>query len=191
LEFDHVAVLDGGWDKIDRDGDKDAPRRLYYVAMTRARKTLTLSQFGKKHPILDSTSKKEAFLFRDLSPRLALSPELARQYKRVTLRDVDLGFAGRRIDGDPLHREIAGLNTGDNLALVRVQDKWVLQSETGTVVGRLARSFDPPKRMRCISATVAAIVQRRREDTDDQFQNLVRCDRWEIVVPDLVFEPES
>ena len=32
LEFDHVAVLDGGWDKVDKGEDPDAPRRLYYVA---------------------------------------------------------------------------------------------------------------------------------------------------------------
>ena len=45
LEFDHVAVLDGGWDKINKGEDSDAPRRLYYVAMTRARQTLALVRF--------------------------------------------------------------------------------------------------------------------------------------------------
>ena len=42
LEFDHVVVLDGGWDKVnvDKGEDPDAPRRLYYVAMTRAGRTL-------------------------------------------------------------------------------------------------------------------------------------------------------
>ena len=34
LEFDHVVVLDGGWDRVGRGEDADAPRRLYYVAMT-------------------------------------------------------------------------------------------------------------------------------------------------------------
>jgi len=34
LEFNHVAVLDGGWDRVGQDEDRDAPRRLYYVAMT-------------------------------------------------------------------------------------------------------------------------------------------------------------
>ena len=40
LEFDHVALLDGGWDKLGAREDPDAPRRLFYVAMTRARRTL-------------------------------------------------------------------------------------------------------------------------------------------------------
>ena len=38
LEFDHVVVLDGGWDRFGRGEDVDATRRLYYVAMTRARR---------------------------------------------------------------------------------------------------------------------------------------------------------
>ena len=51
LEFDHVAVLDGGWDRRDPDEDPDAPRRLYYVAMTRARQTLALARFDGPHPL--------------------------------------------------------------------------------------------------------------------------------------------
>ena len=44
LEFDHVVVvLDGGCERTDRNEDADAPRRLYYVALTRARQTLTLA----------------------------------------------------------------------------------------------------------------------------------------------------
>lgn len=39
LEFDHVAILNGSWDRPSRGEDADAPRRLFYVAMTRARST--------------------------------------------------------------------------------------------------------------------------------------------------------
>ena len=54
LEFDHVIVLDGGWDQVGRDEDADAPRRLYYVAMTRARKTLTLARLPGPSPFHDT-----------------------------------------------------------------------------------------------------------------------------------------
>jgi ATP-dependent DNA helicase RecQ len=43
--------------------------------------------------------------------------------------------------------------------------------------------------MKCISACVAAIVVREREDTKPEFLDSVRCDRWEVVVPELVFAP--
>ncbi len=53
LEFDHVVVLDGGWDRVGRGEDSDAPRRLYYVAMTRARKTLALARLPGPHSFQD------------------------------------------------------------------------------------------------------------------------------------------
>ena len=40
LEFDDVVILDGGWERPSRNEDQDAPRRLFYVAMTRARRNL-------------------------------------------------------------------------------------------------------------------------------------------------------
>mgnify|MGYP000880769305 FL=1 len=43
LEFDHVAVLDGDWLRSGANEDTDATRRLDYVAMTRAGKTLALA----------------------------------------------------------------------------------------------------------------------------------------------------
>ena len=45
LEFEHVVILDGGWGQNDpgyRVRRSDEVQRLYYVAMTRARQTLTL-----------------------------------------------------------------------------------------------------------------------------------------------------
>ena len=50
LEFDHVAVLDGGWECAGRGEDPDAPLRLYYVAITRARQTLALARFDGPPP---------------------------------------------------------------------------------------------------------------------------------------------
>ena len=47
LEFDHVAIQDGNWHTAGKGEDTDAPRRLYYVAMTRARRTLTLAKTGE------------------------------------------------------------------------------------------------------------------------------------------------
>jgi ATP-dependent DNA helicase RecQ len=43
--------------------------------------------------------------------------------------------------------------------------------------------------MRCIAARVAAIIVRRREDGEAEYRDLARCERWEVVVPELVFEP--
>ena len=65
LEFDHVAVLDGGWERRSRGEDADAPRRLYYVAMTRARQTLALTRFGDRQEL-----ERPNFVGEPAAPRL-------------------------------------------------------------------------------------------------------------------------
>ena len=90
LEFNHVAVLDGGWDRVGHNEDGDAPRRLYYVAMTRARKTLTLARFSGAHALLDTLPDKASILRRPPTLLPVPPPELARHYSRLTLKDVDL-----------------------------------------------------------------------------------------------------
>ena len=215
LEFDHVAVLDGGWNKINKGEDPDAPRRLYYVAMTRARQTLALVRFqesrragGPTRPNFVKEPEPPAYLeclhslpqaFPNNSsvlhrPTGGLPPEtleLSRQYRRPSLREVNLGFAGRRHANHQVHRAIAALSPGDRLETrIAKTGSWELLDRSGTVVGQLARAFEPPPRTRCRSATVFAVVAWSREASEPQYQDHVQCDAWEVVVPELVFERE-
>jgi len=182
-------VLDGGWDRADQYEDRDAPRRLYYVAMTRARKTLTLVRFDGRHPILDALREAPSVLHRapTLLPKSA--QELARHYARLTLGDVDLSFAGRRFPGHAVHQAIAALSPGDALELRKEWEHLALVDGKGNTVGRLARAYAPPAGMSCMAASVAAIIVRERDDSEAEFRDRLRCERWEVVVPDLVFAP--
>jgi ATP-dependent DNA helicase RecQ len=189
LEFDHVAVLDGGWDREGKNEDRDAPRRLYYVAMTRARKTLTLARLDGRHALLESLPESPCILHRAPTQLSAPAPELARHFSRLSLGDVDLGFAGRYAPANSVHRAIAELTAGDVLQLTQERERWELVDGTGRTVGRLARTFSPPAGLRCIAASVQAIIMRRREDSEPQFRDNIRCDRWEVVVPELVYLP--
>lgn len=191
LEFDHVAVLDGSWGRVGPGEDRDAPRRLYYVAMTRARKTLILSQFNKHHALLRNLSGDPSLLFREQMQLPKPAPELARRYLRPTLRDVDLGFAGRYEASHSVHRAISRLTTGECLRLRDEEGRSELIDKKGRIVGRLARSFDPPAGMKCIAASVRAIIVRGREDSEPEYLDRVRCERWEVVVPELIYAPEE
>ena len=277
LEFDHVAVLDGGWERIGRNEDPDAPRRLYYVAMTRARQTLALARLAESRPppspdaarrdfvresphppyqaqrpplrqatagglrpfeskptparaqprrtgrpqadgrskpthaqaphhpfrqaIADSPSvlwhqsggaSREASSSTPESAAPEQMPELARRYRRPGPDEVNLGFAGRRPSRDPVHRAIAALEPGDPLvARVDAHRRWELLDRSGAVVGRLARAFEPPAGMRCVAASVRAILTWGREASEPGFRDGLRCDRWEVVVPELIFEPDA
>ena len=190
LEFDHVAVLDGGWDRVGRGEDPDAPRRLYYVAMTRARQTLALARFYGRHRLQDTLIDHPSVMQRELTAPAPAPPELLYRHVRTSLKDVDLGFAGRRGERDPIHRAIATLSPGDRLVTRPThRGHWLLLDEKGRAVGRLAKSFEPPQGMRCRASTVLAVVGWSRNDTDPKFHDSIKCDAWEVVVPELVFEP--
>ncbi|MDH5537004.1 MAG: ATP-dependent helicase, partial [Betaproteobacteria bacterium] len=191
LEFNHVAVLDGGWDRNGRNEDSDASRRLYYVAMTRARESLTLARMGSRHVFLDALTAQPSWRQRARAELPPPSKELARKYVQLTLADVYLDFSGRQSKRNGVHRAIAALCSGDALSLRAAAELWELVDSAGTCVGRLARAFAPPDDMACIGARVEAIVIRFREDSDPAYLNKLRCDRWEVVVPELVFEPQG
>ena len=190
LEFDHVVVLDGNWERIGRGEDIDAPRRLYYVAMTRARHTLTLASLSRSNPLREALADSPEVLCRPTSIAAPPpAPELERRYRRLTLGDVFLSFAGYRGPDDRVHRAIAGLSPGDLLQVRTGSNRQELLDQSGTVVGQLAGGFEAPRGMRCAFATVLAISTWDRERSDPEFRDRLRCDMWEVVVPELVFEP--
>ncbi len=101
IEFDHVAVLDGGWETRSRGEDRDAARRLYYVAMTRAKLGLTLlSKTGARHPMLAAANDR-AFLIRRTNGRVPDTSSCMMRYQTLNKSQVDLSFAGRLRDGNP------------------------------------------------------------------------------------------
>ncbi len=190
LEFDHVTVLDGSWERAGSGEDLDAPRRLYYVAMTRARKTLTLAGLDGSRGLHAELADGPGVIRRkaaELPPR----PEAAkRRHVRLTLKDVDLGFTGRCPPSDPVHAAVAALSIGDPLEIQPEKDgRWNLLDRSGRRVGRLARSFKPPSGQRCLSAEVFAVVGRSREAAEPEFRGFIKCDDWEVVLPELLFEP--
>jgi ATP-dependent DNA helicase RecQ len=190
LEFDHLAVLDGGWQRSGGDEDADASRRLFYVAMTRARQTLCLASMGSGHPYLAELTSSPAVFKRELPDRLPPAPpQVSHVHRRLDLSQVVLGFAGRRNPRHPIHRSIARLSPGDALHVRVDEDRWRLLDNDGAAVGQLARKFRPPQAMRCVSARVASIATWNRELTEPQFRSGTRCETWEVVVPDLVFAP--
>lgn len=191
LEFDHVVIIDGGWDKVDKCEDQDASRRLYYVAMTRAKKTLVLARLADGNRLVNSLPGSECVLKRQTNDIPSPPLELRRQYHQGNLSEVDIGFAGRFPSESPVHRAIAQLIPGDPLRLIQKDNRWELLDGMDVVVGRLSKGFTIPRGMELLSARVAAILVRRRDDTDAEFQRHVKCECWELVVPELVFRPQA
>jgi ATP-dependent DNA helicase RecQ len=194
LEFDHVAVLDGAWDEVGKSEDSDASRRLFYVAMTRARQTLTLSclELRPNNPFLGCLRELPDALVRDRLDLPAPTDALKRTYVRTSPRDVDLGYAGRYASEHRVHRDIAGLVVDDPLQFKMEKDRWIIKSTGGQIVGRLAKAFKPPPGTSFVAGKVSAVLVWKRADSEPEYASHLRCDRWEVVVPELVFgSPEQ
>ncbi len=192
LEFDHVVVLDGDRSRRDSHEDVDAARRLYYVAMTRARRSLILARQERPHPLLDPLSNLPCLLRRPATALAEPTPEQARKYRRVyhslSLKDVDIGYPGRQSPASPIHAAIVALQPGDPLTLY--PEGRAICNGQGIQVGQLAKGYRPPAGMRCAQARVSAILVWQREQSDAEYQHLAKCERWEVVLPDLVFAPD-
>ncbi len=192
LEFDHVAVLDGGWESRRSGEDPDAPRRLYYVAMTRARQTLVLARLGpNRHPFHQGLEDHASVAWPERAAPLEAPMAAYRKSLDLSPREVNLGHAGRFAPGHPVHRAIAGLSPGDPLEVVRErQGPWTLLDASGQQVGKLAKGFQPPDGS-LAGASVFAVLARSLDQTPVEYREGMRCRRWEAVLPTLEFDVRS
>ena len=192
LEFDHVIVLDGGWNNAESREEADAPRRLYYVAMTRARRTLTLAKTGHSNPFLRLLDGHPSVLTRQGTAQLHPSPrQLRESYLRLSLRDVQLSFAGRRRPGDPIHQAIAGLTTGDPLTIRTDRTPWEIVTTEGITVGKLSQAFKGLSETGEASATVLAVARWDKTKSEGEYSRLLKSDKWEVVIPEIVVTRNS
>ena len=187
LEFDDVVVLDGGWERSSRSEDSDASRRLYYVAMTRARRSLALMRMTSSHPFLDRISDRSFLMRRETASDSPALSACRHVYQRLALSDVDLSFAGRLADRHPSLDAIAALAVGDPVVLKRTGDRWLIVDTNGIVVGRLSKTCRPPPDKPFVQGTVFAITGRVADDSSEGYQQRLKRSRWEVVIPELVF----
>ncbi|MCY4148132.1 MAG: RecQ family ATP-dependent DNA helicase [Gammaproteobacteria bacterium] len=198
LEFDHVSVLDGSWNRRGKNEDPDAARRLYYVAMTRARQTLSLVRFEQPSTIDQGDSAKlmtDGFLeCRSVVIRKdaywdADHSGLDRLYHLPKLSDINLGFAGSLRGGHhPSIVAIARLAVGDSLKFEQSGNRWKYRDTLGRQVGVMAKTYTMPEGYRIASASVYAVIV-WKQDPDSKDYPGVKRDRWEVVVPEIVYEP--
>lgn len=178
LEFDHVLILDGGgWSE-----GNDEERRLFYVAMTRARKTLTLCKRGQHAFIPD-------FVDLCLTTSTTVSPLDPRLSHRTWVADPEqivLSWPGYFAPNAPIHKAISKLDFGDELSLRPRSDGkpgWEIADENGLAVTRMSQKFKPPAG-EILGVRVSAVIVRHAKEGEQ-----VRCPEWELVLPEIEYLP--
>lgn len=187
LEFDHVVILNGDWRNASRNEDHDAPRRLFYVAMTRARQSLTVLTNGP-HQLLEPGAP--SVLYRRIGDETAKDWPLSDIYILPSLGLVDLSYAGRLANGNESLSAIRTAQVGNTLTLDLRDGKWGLLDAAGRLLGWMVAAWHPPAGHVFDKGQVGAIINWRKVDNKEEFRGSLRRDSWETVLPELVFKPQ-
>jgi len=188
MEFAHLAIVDGGWVTL----ATEEQRRLFYVAMTRAKETLCLMQRqDQRNPFLAEITG-DHLLARAVNP----SPKtgtLTKQYAILGMKDVDLSYAGSFDASQPIHQHLARLNTGSRLSMENNNGKVVLkdQNRVVAVLSKQGAQFWSAKISAIESVTVLAMVRRYRDDSEESYQSRCKVEQWELPLVEVVFDDTS
>lgn len=182
LEFDHVVILDsGGWSEA-----KDEERRLFYVAMTRARKTLTLCERQKQHHAFIPDCADLCLKTRPTAG--TPDPTLTHRTWIADPEQVVLSWPGYFSPNAPIHKAISKLDYGDDLIL-RLRDDgkpgWEIADKNGLAVTRMAQKFKPPFG-EILGVRVSVVLVRHAKDGEPRL-----CHEWELVLPEIEYLPAS
>lgn len=189
LEFDHVAILDGGWNRARNRTEDDELRRLFYVAMTRAKENLLVSRLPDENKYIRQFVDSDGVHEHHPIAVPKLPSAMHRVYKLLTLSDVDLSYAGRRSSDSRIHFHIKQLNPGDKLNVRFNGDRIQFLDRSDNVIGRVSQRFSVPPNMDVQDASVYAVATRKREWSEVKYIDSLKNDQWEVVVPELILAP--
>ena len=185
LEFDDVIILNGGWDQPSQNEDIDAPRRLFYVAMTRARRSLAVMTQGA-HAFVSAEGDNVLYRQAALPNERDLPPD--RDYRMPSLGQVFIDWAGRLRPGDPCLEAIRDAQVGHSVTLVREGARWSVRDTQGRTLSMMKGGWAIPEGRRVAAAVVGAIVTRHAYESDEEYRPKLQRDTWEVILPEIVLE---
>lgn len=192
LEFDYVFVLDGQW-KTESPSirDLEEERRVFYVAITRARKLLSVFKLaGTDNRFIGELSGPDT-LERTIAATSSASDKLGVEISLISLSDLWIDFAATLSDNDARLEAIQQIRSGDSLQLhspsaANGTPRLELQTTDGTTVARLSGHGSKvwiDRRDRIIAIRVVGVHIRNATDGDQSYEgrNLKR-DQWPVPI---------
>ena len=193
MEYPHVFILDGDWQVKPPEKPREEERRLFYVAMTRARETLSI--FHRPHapnPYLNF-SQGEFLSFRRVEPEEAPPPNILKlRYQMLGMKDLDLGFAGRKHPGHPIHQHLAALEPGMTLTAKADVSGISLYDPSDNRVAKLSQTASQtwlPRLSTIRQVRVIGLLQRTAKDETEAFRPQCRCEQWEVPWVEFIHLP--
>jgi len=189
LEFDHVFILGDSWKDLN-ESEMEEERRLYYVAMSRARETLHLfSLEDRLNP--HSSALQGDYLVISNSKPIIQKEIIGKQYRLLGMRDLFLDFAGIKKENHPVRSALQELKTDDCLRALIRNNGVELVNDLGVSVGRLSQAARDEwvGRLETIKEIrVIAIVRRNLiEIKDATFSRRCHGESWELPIVEVCF----
>ncbi len=187
LEFSHVFILDGGWSPSANNIEEQ--RRLFYVAMTRAKETLCLMQRkDQNNPLLQTlmgdSILRSPIVYSASNPL----PSAEKHYVILGLQDFDLSFASSFTAKHPIHKALSELQVGSIVSVRKEQAKIVVQVDdlTIAVLSKHALQQWQHQLENIQSVTVIAMISRYKKDNDEKYRSRCKVEQWEVPMLEIV-----
>jgi len=193
-EFRHVLIPGGGWRSAQDDRQMEEERRVFYVAMTRAKNTLVCFQRADApHPHLELIENGDIDVQTfEAAPeqRASMAPA---SYAMLGMKDVYLDYAGSKPPSHAIHRHLAALQENTPLSAAAHGDRVLLKDPDGHTVAHLSARATREWRNRLNqieSIRVVAMVRRTREDSQEEYRDRCQSDHWEVPLAELEYATE-
>lgn len=176
LEFDHVLLLDDG-----HMADDPEERRLLYVALTRAKRSLQLFSTDRPSPVFAALSGPELAV-RPSSTNPAEAPS-EHHYGFVGRDMVWLDWLGRQDPGHRAHAAMEQARPGDPFTIEHRAHYGAIVDSAGVTVGMLSASGKAswlPRIHEGLKLRLVAVTKERadEESRPEEFRRQLRVKQW-------------
>ncbi len=186
MEFNHVVVLDGDWGRPGTADEREAERRVLYVAMTRAKETLALMRHRRSvNPYLRDLKGDHLMPRRRLSSALPDAQAAVSIHDILGLDEIFMDYAGGFAASHTIHRRLGALSPGDGVMLTAGPHGVEIRDGDNVCIGRLSAKGTQrwqPRLADVVEARILAILRRDRLDPDARYRAWIKTDRWELPV---------
>lgn len=194
-EYDHVLLI-GAWSEPRKEEESEEQRRVFYVGMTRARRSLTILDQTAIRPSLPGQMLAPELLRREAAPVEADPGICGRSYEVLGLDSVFISHAGKAPDDAPIHHHLKALRPGDRLTAKRAATGSgtgvALVDLFGNEVARLSaaatRTWEP--RIESIAEIRVRALVHRVPETEETLGIRIRATSWEVPVVEMVWNAD-